>query len=62
MIDDDKDDPADALDEAGKNLSVMLVRGINFSKTVDHVVEVRMTAKTGVQDLLKAFETTNGRK
>jgi hypothetical protein len=62
MIDDDQDDPSDAVGKAGKNLSIMLVRGIEFGRTVDHVVEVRMTATTGVQDLLKAFAATAGGK
>jgi hypothetical protein len=34
------------------------VNGIEFGKSVDHVVEVRMRARTGVADLLKAFTAT----
>jgi len=37
---------------------VELANGIEFGKSVDHVVEVRMKAKTGVADLLKSFTAT----
>ncbi len=47
-----EDDP---LDKAGHKLSTMLVRGIEFGKTVDHVVEVRMKAETGLTELLRAL-------
>jgi hypothetical protein len=43
------------LDKAGHRFSTMLVRGIEFGKTVDHVVEVRMKAETGMSELLKAL-------
>ena len=54
-IDGDTEDPKDPVAKAGKKFSTCLVRGIEFGKTVDHVVEVRMSAKDGVSDLLKAF-------
>lgn len=43
------------LDKAVHKFSTMLARGIEFGKTVDHVVEVRMTAESGLADLLKAI-------
>jgi hypothetical protein len=61
-LDDDDRDPEDAVDKAGHRLSVELVNGIEFGKSVDHVVEVRMRARTGVADLLKAFHATAGGK
>jgi hypothetical protein len=61
-LEDEKDEPKDAFDKAGRKLSIMLVRGIEFGKTVDHVVEVRMSAKTGVAELLKAFDASSGAK
>ncbi|HKA08099.1 MAG TPA: M56 family metallopeptidase [Gemmataceae bacterium] len=54
-IEGDTEDPKDPLAKAGRKFSTCLVRGIEFGKTVDHVVEVRMSAKDGVSDLLNAF-------
>jgi beta-lactamase regulating signal transducer with metallopeptidase domain len=45
----------DAKEEADTKFASYLVRGIEFSKTVDHMVEVRMTAKTGLADVLKTL-------
>jgi beta-lactamase regulating signal transducer with metallopeptidase domain len=54
-IEADKDEPKDAVEKAGKKLSTLLVRGVEFDKTVDHVVEIRMSAAGALTDLLKAF-------
>jgi hypothetical protein len=56
-LDDEDRAPEDAVDKAGHRLSVSLVNGIEFGTTVDHVVEVRMKAASGLTDLLKAFGT-----
>lgn len=48
-------DPTEPLDKAGHKFSTMLARGIEFGKTVDHVVEIRMKADSGLADLLKAI-------
>ena len=55
----DKDEPRDTVGKAGRKLSTLLLRGIEFGKTVDHVVEVRMSAAEGLTDLLKAFDAAN---
>lgn len=55
VLDEDKDGPADALAAAGKKVSAQLVNGIEFGTTVDHVVEIRMTADAAVGELFKAF-------
>jgi beta-lactamase regulating signal transducer with metallopeptidase domain len=47
-------EPTEPVDKAGHKFSAMLARGIEFGKTVDHVVEIRMTAESGLADLLKA--------
>jgi beta-lactamase regulating signal transducer with metallopeptidase domain len=47
-------EPTDPLEKAGHKFSAMLVRGVEFGKTVDHVVEIRMKAEGGLTDLLKA--------
>ncbi len=47
-----------AVDSDMKTLSAELVRGVEFSKTADHIVEVRMTSKTGVADLLKSLNAS----
>jgi hypothetical protein len=60
LDDEDRKPEDDPLDKAGHKLSTMLVRGIEFGTTVDHVVEVRMTAATGLTDLLKAFDPKKG--
>jgi beta-lactamase regulating signal transducer with metallopeptidase domain len=52
---DEPAEAADPFDKASLKLSAYLVRGIEFGKTVDHVVEVRMSAPDGLTDLLKAF-------
>jgi hypothetical protein len=52
----DNDGGDDALNKADQKLSADLLRGIEFNKTVDHVVEVRMSSKTGVAELLKSFD------
>ena len=57
-IEGDTDDPKDPVAKAGKKLSTCLVRGIEFGKSVDHVVEVRTSAPDGLADLLKAFSAT----
>jgi len=57
-IEGDTDDPKDPVAKAGKKLSTCLVRGIEFGKSVDHVVEVRTSAPDGLTDLLKAFSAT----
>jgi BlaR1 peptidase M56 len=54
-IEGDTEDSKDPIAKAGKKFSSCLVRGIEFGKTADHVVEVRMSAKDGFTDLLKAF-------
>ena len=41
---DEPAEAADPFDKASQRLSAHLVRGIEFGKTVDHVVEVRMSA------------------
>ncbi|MBO0698554.1 MAG: hypothetical protein J2P46_09175, partial [Zavarzinella sp.] len=53
----ESDEPTDPLDKAGQRLSDCLIRGIEFGKTVDHVVELRMSAPDGLTDLLKALST-----
>jgi hypothetical protein len=57
-IEGDTDDPKDPVAKAGKKLSTCLVQGIEFGKSVDHVVEVRTSAPDGLTDLLKAFSAT----
>jgi hypothetical protein len=57
-LDDEDREPEGAVEKAGHRLSMQLVNGIEFGKSVDHVVEVRMRARTGVADLLKAFNAT----
>jgi hypothetical protein len=51
----DDDEPTDPVDKAGKKLSTQLVNGIEFGKTVDHVVEVRLKADGAVTEVLKAL-------
>jgi len=48
-------EPSEPREKAGHALGASLVRGIEFGKTVDHVVEVRMKSETGLTELLKAF-------
>jgi beta-lactamase regulating signal transducer with metallopeptidase domain len=48
-------EPTDAVGKAGKKFSTQLVTGVEFGTTFDHVVEIRMTATTGLADLIKAF-------
>jgi hypothetical protein len=55
-LDRDTEEPKSAVEKAGKNLSTQLLRGVEFGKTVDHVVEVRMTAAAGLAELLKVFD------
>ena len=56
-IEADPEDPKDPVAKAGKKLSTCLVRGVEFGKTVDHVVEVRTSTPDGLADLLKAFSS-----
>jgi hypothetical protein len=46
--------PGDATAESEKAFVSCLVRGIEFGKTVDHVVEVRMKSKMGIGELLNS--------
>jgi beta-lactamase regulating signal transducer with metallopeptidase domain len=47
-------EPTEPLEKAGHRFTAMLVRGIEFSQAVDHVVEIRMKSEGGLTDLLKA--------
>jgi beta-lactamase regulating signal transducer with metallopeptidase domain len=55
VFEEDKEEPKDPIEKAGKKLSTMLIRGIEFGKTVDHVVEVRISTASGMSEFLKAF-------
>lgn len=47
-------EPTEPLEKAGHKFSAMLVRGVEFTRAVDHVVEIRMRAEGGLTDVLKA--------
>ena len=62
VFEDDKDEPKDPIEKAGKKLSTMLVRGVEFDKTADHIVEVRLATKSGMTEFLKVFSASAGGK